>query len=141
MIISLSVPYVLLMWPQRLESNIPLSPSFPSCRSDPPEMSTSLLLSKSHRSLETTSSWTLFSVSTLLICSGGFVVIQCSNTQFWKIREIYKKLLLLMVPLYYSLANPINTWKEFSFYINTHFDSVPFTYQPALPNIPDIKHA
>lgn len=128
MIISLSVPYVLLMWPQRLESNIPLSPNFPSCRSDPPEMSISLLLSKSHRSLETTSSWILFSVSISLRCLGGFTVIQCSNTQFWKIREIYKKLLLLMVPLYYTLTNPINRWKEFSFYINTHFDSVPFTY-------------
>lgn len=141
MIISLSVPYVLLMWFQRLESNIPLSPS------SLPEgqvhrrwgLAASWLVGPTG-SLETTSSWTLFRDLTFLTCLGGFVVVQWSETQFWERPDVYKKLLLLMVT---TLL--LTCWSNqqvkiiFLFYQYTPWLS-PLHLPPAVTNMSDIEH-
>ena len=36
------------------------------------------------------------------------------------------------------LPIPVDRWEEFSFYINTHFDSVSFIYCVLIPNIWDM---
>ena len=53
---------------------------------------------------------------------------------------MYKFLLLYRCHFVTHLPIPMDRWEEFSFYINTHFDSVSFICCVLIPNIWDMVH-